>query len=100
MDAFVIIFIIFLFVCGAMMLMESPKKKKRLWNPIPDQYQSLKEVNRALRKAGLESSNLIIGIDYTKSNEWNGEKTFGGKCLHHIYKEETDIPGGVAVSVL
>lgn len=28
---------------------------------IPDQYKTLDEVQEALRKAGLESSNLIIG---------------------------------------
>lgn len=49
---------------------------------IPDKYRSLEEVQDALRKAGLESSNLIVGIDYTKSNTWNGSKTFGGNCLH------------------
>lgn len=30
------------------------------------------QVQSALREAGLESSNLILGIDFTKSNEWTG----------------------------
>eukprot|EP01133_Synstelium_polycarpum_P005946 gene5946-6886_t len=51
---------------------------------ITDKFQSLDQVQDALRKAGLESSNLIIGIDYTKSNTWNGKRTFGGRCLHEI----------------
>ncbi|XP_010251002.1 PREDICTED: E3 ubiquitin-protein ligase RGLG2-like isoform X3 [Nelumbo nucifera] len=37
---------------------------------IPDNYSSLEEVTEALARAGLEYSNLIIGIDFTKSNEW------------------------------
>lgn len=32
----------------------------------------LLQVTDALRKEGLESSNLIVGIDFTKSNEWTG----------------------------
>eukprot|EP01112_Ceratiomyxa_fruticulosa_P021125 TRINITY_DN735_c0_g1_i1.p1 TRINITY_DN735_c0_g1~~TRINITY_DN735_c0_g1_i1.p1 ORF type:complete len:277 (+),score=48.16 TRINITY_DN735_c0_g1_i1:1097-1927(+) len=52
--------------------------------PIFDKYKSLEEVQDALRKAGLESSNLIFGIDYTKSNTWNGKQTFGGHSLHAI----------------
>lgn len=31
------------------------------------------QVTSALREAGLESSNLILGIDFTKSNEWTGD---------------------------
>jgi E3 ubiquitin-protein ligase RGLG len=33
---------------------------------------SLTMVTEALAQAGLESSNLIVGIDFTKSNEWTG----------------------------
>jgi len=52
--------------------------------PIPNNYKTIEEVQQALRDAGLESSNLIIGIDYTKSNTWTGKKSFNGKCLHDI----------------
>jgi len=30
------------------------------------------QVTEALAQSGLESSNLILGIDFTKSNEWTG----------------------------
>jgi hypothetical protein len=49
-----------------------------------DKYTTTDQVTEALRKSGLESSNLIIGIDYTASNDSQGYKTFGGKSLHHI----------------
>ena len=31
------------------------------------------QVTEALARAGLESSNLIVGVDFTKSNEWTGK---------------------------
>lgn len=60
-----------------------------------------------LRRTGLESSNLILGVDckrrlpsscgaidgahsvltplsVTKSNEWTGKRTFQGMSLHHL----------------
>ncbi|KAF3336327.1 E3 ubiquitin-protein ligase RGLG2-like protein [Carex littledalei] len=43
---------------------------KRPYSSIQDSYDSMEQVTTELAKAGLESSNLIIGIDFTKSNEW------------------------------
>ncbi|KAH3732474.1 E3 ubiquitin-protein ligase RGLG2 [Pelomyxa schiedti] len=51
---------------------------------IPNLYKTLEQVQQALRASGLESSNLIISIDYTKSNTWNGKNTYAGNSLHHI----------------
>lgn len=36
------------------------------WKPIPDRFSTMEEVQDALRANGLESSNLIVGIDFTK----------------------------------
>ncbi|PIN17808.1 putative E3 ubiquitin ligase [Handroanthus impetiginosus] len=60
------------------------KKLDRRYSRIADNYNSLDEVTAALARSGLESSNLIIGIDFTKSNEWTGKKSYNGKSLHHI----------------
>ncbi|KAF8031550.1 hypothetical protein BT93_D0690 [Corymbia citriodora subsp. variegata] len=51
---------------------------------IGDDYNSLEQVTNALAEAGLESSNLIVGIDFTKSNEWTGARSFHRKSLHHL----------------
>ena len=51
---------------------------------IKDKFTTIGEVSRAMRSAGLQSSNVIIGIDFTASNEWQGRKSFSGRCLHHI----------------
>ncbi|KAG7979992.1 hypothetical protein I3843_05G158500 [Carya illinoinensis] len=56
----------------------------RRYSKIADNYRSLNEVTAALSHAGLESSNLIVGIDFTKSNEWTGARSFNRRSLHHI----------------
>ncbi|GJR95053.1 E3 ubiquitin protein ligase RGLG2-like protein [Tanacetum coccineum] len=48
----------------------SQRRLDRKYSRIPDDYTSLEQVTSALAQAGLESSNLIVGIDFTKSNEW------------------------------
>lgn len=47
-----------------------------------DTYKSFGDVQEALRGAGVEGTDLIIGIDFTKSNEWLGARSFGGRSLH------------------
>ncbi|KAI3931275.1 hypothetical protein MKX01_040192 [Papaver californicum] len=60
------------------------RKLDRRYSRIADNYNSLDEVTEALARAGLESSNLILGIDFTKSNEWTGKISFNRRSLHHI----------------
>ncbi|XP_043691540.1 E3 ubiquitin-protein ligase RGLG2-like [Telopea speciosissima] len=54
------------------------------YTKIADNYNSLEQVTEALAQAGLESSNLIVGIDFTKSNEWTGARAFNRRSLHHL----------------
>ncbi|TKY60446.1 E3 ubiquitin-protein ligase RGLG1 [Spatholobus suberectus] len=65
---------------------------------IADNFSSLDQVVSALREAGLESSNLIIGIDFTKSNEWTGKHSFNRKSLHSI--GNTPNPYEQAISII
>ncbi|KAK6129352.1 hypothetical protein DH2020_036903 [Rehmannia glutinosa] len=65
--------------------LHAPQKKfDRRYSRIADNYNSLEEVTEELARAGLESSNLIVGIDFTKSNEWTGKRSYNGRSLHHI----------------
>lgn len=56
----------------------------RRFGRIGDNYRTIDQVTEALAESGLESSNLIVGIDFTKSNEWTGKNSFDGRCLHHL----------------
>ncbi|KAJ4975475.1 hypothetical protein NE237_000581 [Protea cynaroides] len=64
--------------------------------PLPENKE---QVATNLRHAGLESSNLIIGMDFSASNGGNGKKTFQGRSLHDIrgspnpYQQAIDIIG-------
>ena len=51
---------------------------------IRDSYESLAEAQAALRQKGLSRAALVLGIDFTKSNEWTGAVSFNQKNLHHV----------------
>lgn len=78
----------------------SSAHKISTFKTIANQYRTIEQVQEALRTNGLESCNLIVGIDFTKSNETSGKKSFGGKSLHNIsgyyvnpYQQVIDILG-------
>ncbi|KAG5090270.1 hypothetical protein JHK82_049048 [Glycine max] len=76
-----------------------PKRKlDKKYSRIADNYRSLDEVTAALANAGLESSNLIVGIDFTKSNEWTGKRSFNRKSLHDIRSGQN--PYEQAISII
>ncbi|XP_021772562.1 E3 ubiquitin-protein ligase RGLG3-like [Chenopodium quinoa] len=74
------------------------QKGKQLPTFIADNFSSLDEVIAALREAGLESSNLILGIDFTKSNEWSGKYSFNRRSLHAVDRDPN--PYEKAISVI
>ncbi|KAK9809475.1 hypothetical protein WJX73_001393 [Symbiochloris irregularis] len=65
---------------------------------ISDNFHTLDQVQDALRRNGLESSQLIIGFDFTKSNEWTGKRSFGNRSLHDI--RGTPNPYETAASII
>ncbi|PWA67984.1 von Willebrand factor, type A, Copine, Zinc finger, RING/FYVE/PHD-type [Artemisia annua] len=60
------------------------RKLERKYSKIDDDYNNFEQVTDALARAGLESSNLIVGVDFTKSNEWTGARSFQRRSLHDI----------------
>lgn len=77
---------------------EAKRRLERKYSRIDDNYNTLGQVTDALARAGLESSNLIVGIDFTKSNEWTGARSFHRRSLHHIGDEPN--PYEQAISII
>ncbi|KAG6472680.1 E3 ubiquitin-protein ligase RGLG2-like [Zingiber officinale] len=77
---------------------EATSRVQKRYSRINDDFQTLNQVTDALAEAGLESSNLIVGIDFTKSNEWTGKVSFKRRCLHDIGSDPN--PYQQAISII
>ena len=65
-------------LCNSKQLPQEPVVNQPRFQRIVDSFETLEEVSEALRKEGLEACQLIVGIDFTKSNTWTGKVTFNG----------------------
>ncbi|KAJ4975242.1 hypothetical protein NE237_000348 [Protea cynaroides] len=59
--------------------------------------ENIEQVVSALEEAGLGSSNLILGIDFTDSNRTQGKISFNNKSLHAIGSTRNPYQQAIAV---
>lgn len=64
---------------------------KKTIRAIGNNFETNQQLVNALRREGLERCNLLVAIDFTKSNTWQGERTFDKKSLHYL--PSSDVPG-------
>ncbi|KAF2293249.1 hypothetical protein GH714_040612 [Hevea brasiliensis] len=65
---------------------DSERRLDRKYLKIDDNYHSLEQ-----------SSNLIVGIDFTKSNEWTGARSFNRRSLHHIGDDQNPFEQAISI---
>ncbi|XP_022717613.1 E3 ubiquitin-protein ligase RGLG4-like isoform X1 [Durio zibethinus] len=78
--------------------LQRKQSAKQKYGFIADNFSTLDQVTKALRDSGLESSNLMVGIDFTKSNEWTGKVSFNNRSLHA--NGDTPNPYEKAISII
>lgn len=61
-------------------------QKRGGFRQVREAYRSFPELIQALRESGMEASQIILAFDFSKSNEWSGEKTYR-RSLHDITQE-------------
>eukprot|EP00703_Trepomonas_sp_PC1_P005050 JAP91556.1 Copine I [Trepomonas sp. PC1] len=52
-------------------------------NVIMDKFQTFAELEQAQKKVGIESIQMVVGFDFSKSNEWTGEHSYR-QSLHAL----------------
>jgi len=66
----------------------------------PDLYTDMESLRKALRAAGVESCNLIVGFDFTNSNQDSGKHSFHGLSLHALDSKYGKNPYEMALSII
>lgn len=74
--------------------------QNRTFFSFEDHFSSYEEVADACRRAGLEKCQLILGVDFSASNEWQGRKTFNGQCLHRVVPGKVLNPYQKVISIM
>ncbi|GFS03195.1 teneurin-1 [Elysia marginata] len=72
----------------------------RTFYSFEDRFCNFEDVARACRKAGLETCGLIVGVDFSASNEWQGRKTFSGQNLHKVVAGKILNPYQKVISII
>nr|XP_054749300.1 uncharacterized protein LOC129254798 [Lytechinus pictus] len=66
-----------------------------------DRFSTYEEVARAVKLAGITRSDMIIGVDFSASNEWQGRKSYKfGHNLHDISNGKTFNPYQRVLSII
>ena len=71
-----------------------------IFEAFTEHFKSLEDISEACKTVGVERCNLIIGIDFSASNEWQGRKSFGSSCLHRIISGKIYNPYQKVISIL
>ena len=61
------------------------QKPQEKLDHIRDTFNSFQSVSEAILKAGVGKARLVLGIDLTASNEWQGRLTFSRNSLHKLH---------------
>ncbi|KFM58215.1 E3 ubiquitin-protein ligase RGLG2, partial [Stegodyphus mimosarum] len=64
--------------CSIFTVLGFTREEVRSFTAFRDHFRSYAEVTGAMRRAGLDRMRLIVGIDFSGSNEWQGRRTFKG----------------------
>jgi len=67
---------------------------------IPDQFSCYEDLAQALRDAGVERTQLVVGVDFTQSNMKTGRVSFNGKCLHDVSDPDCPNPYMQALNII